>query len=226
LKQSRGAAYDPDMILTVGTVTRDILAASPGLKNVTIKAYGSPRLTKEPAYTTVGPLQDACLVAPEGLADECMVLFTFAVKAAELMPGTNFIFRTHPVISFTDLQKQEAALRNLPANVVLSSNKNIDDDFKRCSWLIYRNSSVAFFAVLAGLRPLYLRTGNEISNDVLYALDSWRKNISSIEDLMGVVEKDKNTPAEEKNLERENAYVFSRNYMMPYNVSVFEEGIQ
>jgi hypothetical protein len=226
IKQSRGGAYDPDVILTVGGITRDILAASPALKNVVVKEYGSPRMTKEPGYTAVGEIQNVCLVTPEGLVNECIALFSFAVNAARLMPETDFIFRTHPMINFADLQKEEPVLQDLPVNVIISSNKNIEDDFKKCSWLMYRNSSVSFFAVLAGLRPLYLQIGNEISNDVLYALNSWRKNISTADDLIKIVNEDKKISAEDRNREREDAYTFSKKYMIPYNVTVFEECIK
>jgi hypothetical protein len=226
IKKSRGTTYDPDVILTVGSVTKDILATSPGLENVVVKEYGSPRLTEESAYTSVGPIQKACLVTPEGLVNECIALFSFAVSAARLMPETDFIFRTHPMINFADLQKEETALQDLPVNVIISSNKNIDDDFKRSSWLLYRNSSVSFFAVLAGLRPLYLQIGNEISNDVLYGLNSWRKNISTANELIKIVNADGNISPEERNREREDAYSFSKKYMVPYNVAVFEECIK
>ncbi|NCI49041.1 hypothetical protein GWC95_03850 [Sediminibacterium roseum] len=226
IKKSRGAAYDPDLILTVGGVTRGILMASGELRNTAILEYGSPRLKREPVYTPVGETVNACLVTPEGLVNECMALFGFAVKAAIAMPETSFIFRTHPTIRFTDLQEEEPLLRELPPNIILSTNKNIDDDFKRSSWLLYRNSSVAFFAVLSGLRPLYLQIGAEISDDVLYALKSWRKTVTDLSDLEKIFAQDAHTSSEERTAEREEAFAFCRKYMIPYDVKVFEQFIK
>jgi hypothetical protein len=225
LKKSVGSAFDPDIILTVGTVTRDILKASPDLQHVIIKEYGSPRLTGKQNDAVNKQIQNGCLVAPEGLVNECLILFTFAIEAARLLPGTDFIFRTHPSISFQALQAENDRLQNLPPNIIISSNKNIDDDFKRCSWLLYRNSSVSFFAILAGLRPIYLGVENEISNDVLYALNSWRLHVSIPEEMIAIIEKDKQASEDERNTEREQAYRFSQAYMMPYDVAIFENCI-
>jgi hypothetical protein len=125
LKRTAGPEYDPDIILTVGTVTRDILASSPGMENVKIKPYGSPRLAPGHVDEMNTELQDGCLVAPDGVINECIILFTFAIEVAKLMPGTNFIFRTHPFISFADLQEIDSRLQHLPENVVISSNKRI-----------------------------------------------------------------------------------------------------
>jgi hypothetical protein len=80
LKRSIGQAYDPDIILTVGSVTKKIMESSPGLENVIIKEYGSPRLKVKRSYERNKPLQNGCLVAPEGLIDECIRLFTFGIK--------------------------------------------------------------------------------------------------------------------------------------------------
>lgn len=225
LKKSVGKSFDPDIVLTVGSVTRDILAASPDMKDVIIEAYGSPRLKAEHVYVVNEQIQNACLVAPEGLVNECIILFTFAVETAKLMPETDFVFRTHPSISFTDLQAKDSRLQDLPSNIVISSYKDIGDDFRRCSWLLYRNSSVSFFAILAGLRPIYLRVENEISNDVLFELNSWRKHVNNSKEMIAIVEKDMSLTNEERNSERADAYNFSKEYMMPYNISIFEKYI-
>jgi hypothetical protein len=225
LKRSVGCTYDPDIILTVGAVTQEILSSSPDLAKIKIQAYGSPRLHREHAGRIKKQIQNGCLVAPDGVFNECIILFTFSLEAARLMPGTDFIFRTHPAINFSDLQAQDSRLRDLPSNVIISSNKNIDDDFKRCSWLLYRVSSVSFFAVLEGLRPIYLGIPGEIVNDVLYALDNWRKHIANPQGLMQIIDNDKCAANEELYAESEEAYRFCKAYMLPYDKHIFEQCI-
>ncbi len=225
VKRSVGAAFDPDIILTVGSVTRDILRSSDCLDKINIQVYGSPRITTARGERIQRQIQNGCLVAPDGLVNECIILFTFAIEAAQLMPGTDFIFRTHPAINFSDLQEQETKLRDLPQNVIISTNKEINDDFKQCSWLLYRVSSVSFFAVLEGLRPVYLRIENEIVNDVLYELNSWRKHISNAGELVSIIDKDEHSSDEEIYAESEDAYRFCRAYMVPYDKHVFEQCI-
>lgn len=225
LKKSNGKDFDVDVIVTVGNITRDILRASPDLSNVRIETYGSPRLTKEPAYKMDASPRRACLVTPEGLVNECRTLFSFAIEAARLMPGIDFIFRNHPSILFEYLQGVEPTLRKLPPNVVLSQHTNIDDDLRQCSWLLYRNSSVSFFAVMAGLRPVYLSLPGEISNDVLYALRTWKKEITHPAELEVIIQQDEQQTPQQRELERAAADQFCRQYMMPHHVEQFDQYI-
>lgn len=226
LKTSAGAAFDPDIILTVGSVTREILAASADLKKVKIIPYGSPRLKGNEVYDTSRDIKNACLVAPEGLVNECVLLFSFAIETAKLLPGTQFIFRTHPSVSFAELQEEDERLKELPLNVIISTEKDINNDFKKCSWVLYRNSSVSFFGLMHGLRPVYLMVEKEISNDVLYTLKDWRKSVQTPAQLIDIIRQDKNTPHEKLLEERTDAQRFSREYMMPYDMTVFENIIK
>jgi hypothetical protein len=215
--------YDPDIILTVGTVTKDIIVSSPGIGKIRVQEYGSPRLTVNRTYNNKEVIQNGCLVAPEGLINECIILFVFGIEAAKQMPDTGFVFRTHPSMNFTDLQSKDTRLQQLPSNIIISSNKNIDDDFNRCGWLLYRSSSVALFAILSGLRPIYLQLENELSIDPLYTLNSWRLNVNRPEELVSIINKDRQTTMEEKAVEKKDAVVFCKTYMIPYELPVIEQ---
>lgn len=223
LKRSIGIDYDPDIILTVGAVTKKIIESSPGFNSVKVLEYGSPRLVKRNIYSGDDRLQNACLVAPEGLINECIILFVFGVETAKLMPRTTFIFRTHPVMSFEEVQSKDNRLQQLPSNVIVSSYEKIEDDFKRCSWLLYRSSSVSFFGILAGLRPVYLQLKEELSIDPLYLLRSWRLIVNNPDQLVSIINNDKNSSAEERSHERKEAVVFSETYMIPYDKQLFEK---
>lgn len=222
LKKAQHAFYTPDLILTVGDVTKQILQQSPDLAGVKIIAYGSPRLKAGDVSVLHTQLQQACLVAPEGLVNECLILFPFAVSVARLLPDVSFIFRTHPSIRFDDLVLLDSSLQNLPPNVTISSHKNINDDFAESSWLLYRNSSVSFFAIQAGLRPVYVSIPGEISNDVLYELKNWRQIISDPAEMKGIVLRDRQSTDADRSVERAEALAYSKAYMQPYQVAVFD----
>ena len=220
IKRSIGKIYQPDIILTVGSVTKKIMK---DIGEIKVLEYGSPRLKEKNLYKGNDHIPNACLVAPEGLTEQSILLFAFGVEAARLMPETQFIFRMYPGIPFETVQSKDKRLQELPPNVIISSLKNMEDDFKRCSWLLYRSTSVSFFAVLAGLRPLYLQEENELSVDPLYMLASWRLNVEKPEQLISIIHKDIHAPAIEKEIEIKDAAVFCETYMTPYNMPLFEK---
>jgi hypothetical protein len=224
LKRSIGRVYDPDVILTVGSVTKNIIESTGNIDAV-LKEYGSPRLKNKKSYSVNKEFQNACLVAPEGLTEESIRLFTFGIAVAESMPEILFIFRTHPQVHFEDLQALNKRLKNLPANVIVSSNKNVDEDIARTSWIIYRCSSVAFFATLAGSRPVYLQVENELSIDPLYELNSWRLQVTHPDEMKLIIEFDKRTTQVEKEAEKKQALEYCEKYMLPYQMPVFEDCI-
>jgi hypothetical protein len=223
LKRSIGKMYDPYVILTVGSVTKNIIASSPGAEKIKVTEYGSPRLQANRTYKHKETIQNGCLVAPEGLVNECIILFVFGIETAKRMPDIDFVFRTHPSMKFSDLQAGDTRLQQLPGNVTISANKNIDDDFNKCSWLLYRSSSVALFAILNGLRPLYLQLENELSIDPLYTLHSWRLNVNRPDELISIIHKDRQTAMVEKAVEMKDAVEFCKTYMTPYQLPVIEQ---
>jgi hypothetical protein len=223
LKRSIGDMYDPGIILTVGSVTKNIIASSPGIGKSKVQEYGSPRLQVNRTYIAAGSIRDGCLVAPEGLVNECIILFVFGIEAAKRLPDLDFVFRTHPSMHFADLQSKDDRLQQLPSNIIISSYKNIEDDFNRCSWLLYRSSSVSLFAILNGLRPVYLQLENELSIDPLYTLNSWRLNVNRPEELVSIIDHDRQTAEQEKEIEKTEAIVFCKTYMIPYELSVMEQ---
>lgn len=223
LKRSFDDAYDPDIILTVGSVTKDIMESSLRSHHILVREYGSPRMAVRKLYQPDKPLQNACLIAPEGLVEESIRLFSFGIEMAKLMPETNFVFRTYPALDFEDLQVLDERLQNLPTNIIISSFKKIEDDFNRTNWLLYRSSSVSFFATLSGLRPVYLQMEDELSIDPLYALQSWRLQVTKPDDMVSIINKDKQTSLADKKLERQDAIIFCETYMTPYNMPVFEQ---
>ena len=174
IKTSFGTDYDPDCILTLGEITNTILQESQEFKQTLFQRFGSHRLHLSNTNNFKKLPVTICLVAPEGIESESVLLFNFAIEIAVKNPEMQFVFRTHPVLPFSVLKDKHKQFMLLPSNCFVSDKLSINDDFKRCNYLLYRGSSVAIYAVINGLKPVYFRLNDEISIDSLYFLGSWR----------------------------------------------------
>jgi hypothetical protein len=220
LKKSLGQNYDPDAILTVGEVNRNILASAPSLQSTPVMVYGSHRRRELSDITRCIGSSGRCIVIPEGLESECIILLNFVLSAAVRIPDLEFIIRMHPVIPFARFARRHPRFRKLPENVRLSDHGDIQEDFSRCDWAIYRGSSAAILAVLAGVRPVYVERPEELPLDPLFALSSWRQKISSVEDFSILVATDRATSIDYKCRQREVAKIFCTEYFCISNPDI------
>lgn len=212
----RSERFDPDLVLTVGDVTREILDQT--LEGIPIATVGTHRRAdggKPPI--DVGERPRRCLVLPEGIESECVILFKFAIQCAQRLPDVTFTFRLHPLLTFPMLAAKYAFLRTLPANVELSA-VSIDDDFKRSAYCLYRGSSTVIYAVLAGLRPVYLAREGEMPFDPLYELNVWRRVVTKPEDFFTQVIEPGPEDASAQRIARE----FCHRYVLPVQAAGLE----
>jgi hypothetical protein len=133
------------------------------------------------------------------------------------MPDTRFIFRTHPVLSYSAAASRAPELREITGNVEVSE-RSIAEDIALSRWALYRGSSAVFAAVLGGVRPLYLHADREMSIDPLYALSVWRKAVSDPSDLAAVVREDRSSTSLDPAMDA--AMNFCRAYMHPLQPDV------
>ena len=172
----------PDLILCLGEVTRRMMApghAPLGTRLVTFgtfrRAGGADRLSApEPSRRTI-------LVLPEGNLPESTILFQFAMRAAEALPDHRFLFRTHPLLPFDQVRPHLDDSPDRHPNIELSTRPSIDEDFDRASVVLYRGSSAVLYAVLRGLKPLYLHDARTHDIDPLFELTTWRERTGSVE---------------------------------------------
>ncbi len=187
IRRSIGPSTDPDVILTVGEVTKGLLTASGELGPVQVIEYGSHTRTR-PA----GPVEPAhgpplCVVLPQASESEQAILFEFAVNCARLLPAMTFSLRRHPAVS-VDGPRARLDLGRLPRNVVTPGQLSLQQDLSRAQFALYRGSSAVIHAVLAGLKPLYLNRPAELNIDPLFLLQEWRESVSTPEDFLARVE--------------------------------------
>ena len=184
IRRKLAKQYNPNQILTSGEVSTRLLEESKGLKGIKISLLGSCRhvvgLVKD--YKRINTLKK-CLVLPEGHIDECRFLFKFSLDCALKLPNVQFIWRLHPQINFSQIIRDNNKFKNLPDNIMLSSN-SLEKDIQASSCVLYRGSTAVIQSIVSGLRPFYVRNKNEMSIDPLYELENGCDTVESTDDFI------------------------------------------
>ena len=178
-----GIACDPDVILTLSETTRAALAESKELGPASLITYGSHR--RPQVVTPQGSRQREarCLVLPDAHASESATLFEFALDCALEMPEITFVLRPHPSSVYAGAAASAPPLRDLPRNVEISRSASFETECLRARFCLYRGSSAAMYAVLAGVKPFYVSRAGELPFDPLSGLTVWRETVTSPRDL-------------------------------------------
>ena len=113
--RSLGNRFDPRFILTAGSISRDYLLKYLGFCESQVFELGSPRSITVPGVLESSPASSSStiLVLPEGILDECLLLFRFSLECALHNPSLIFRWRTHPLIPV------ESVVSNIIGNTLL-----------------------------------------------------------------------------------------------------------
>ncbi len=183
-KRPLGAKYDPELILTAGSIGLSQLKNSKSLTGIKFGILGSNRSLKisKRSFTAT------CLVLPEGIAKECQILFSFSLQCAKSYPDVHFIWRLHPIIDLDDLAHCGLDLGNVPSNIEISS-QNFETDIARSKWALYRGSTAIITAAANGVIPIYLAQAGELSINPLYEMHESHLSISYSHQFFDALEK-------------------------------------
>lgn len=207
-------SYNPDIILTAGKISETQLRKVSELSDIEIKCLGSSKSRKSVLRSEDDLF--ACLVVPEGLISECIILFEFSLICAKLMPEYKFVWRLHPLLSFSMLTKHSTIFRQLPSNIYLS-NKTLEYDISQCDSVLYRGSTAVVEAIRAGLRPIYLAKDKEMPIDPIYEQLEGKSIVATVAEFSGVVE---NSLSES---ERIALSKYAQDFHTPINYSLLKE---
>ena len=216
IRRSLGERYEPHYIFTAGRVSMKQLEDSRALMHIPLTVLGSNRCFRGENYEVSS---NTCLVLPEGLIEECNILFEISLKIAKSCPHLEFIWRLHPLISFEELQDSYSYFRDLPVNICLSES-SLESDMKKSRWALYRGSTAIISAVMAGLRPLYMSLPGEMSVDPLYMLEKWKLIIGNEKELKDILSTDCIDQPETD--EKDFAIKLCREFYMPMDSSAFQ----
>ena len=150
IRRSLAQRFNPDIIFCSGVVGKSKLDIAVGLKSIPKFVLGSNRsIDNFPLKNTkefMNAKLDSCLVMPEDDISECNILFEFSIECAKELPNVKFIWRLHPLVTFSSLTKLNKKLRKLPSNVFLS-NDTLAEDIKKCNIALYRGTTAIVQAV-------------------------------------------------------------------------------
>ncbi len=226
--------FNPDHILTAGTVAQQQLRNSETLAGIPISVLGSPRSTKTTTLSSNQPsplahetnsARPACVVVPDAIESECNTLFAFALECALALPHINFIWRLHPLISFKTLLKRNRRLTKRPSNVELS-DKTLEEDIARCRWALYRGTTAVVQAVMGGLSPIYLQIPGEMTIDPLYEIDKGKFFVQTPAEFVAVVGKSGETSDNTHQQERAELVDYCSKFYVPMDFRVLEKIIR
>jgi len=181
--RAHGLHCDPDVILTVGEFTRSELSQCADLAPTRLITYGSHRWVDTSMQAPLGQRPRACVVLPDAYELETVLLFGFALDCARVNAAVTFILRAHPALDFPALLSRHARLRELPANVRMSTG-TLEQECQAARYCLYRGSSAVVPALLCGVKPFYLARPGELRLDPLYALGEWREVICSTDEFL------------------------------------------
>lgn len=167
------------------------------------------------------------LVVPEsGIMRESKLLFQFAMRSARALPDHRFIFRCHPIMPFRRLRPHLQGAPEECPNIEVSETASFTDDCSRSSVVLYRASSSVLYAVLHGLKPIYLHDERHQHGDPLFELTSWRERVTSEAELERTLRRYEAATNGGVSDEWRGAAEYVRAYVTPVNDSSLDQFLE
>ena len=209
IKRPLKKKYNPDVLLTSGIIAKNIFKKSQ-IESSEIACLGSYK--HQTSNLTTGQVQ-CCLVLPEGLVSECLILFKLSLGYAKQYKDQQFIWRLHPLLNFDDIRKHGISLNSLPSNIHLSES-SLDEDIQKCDSALYRGSTSIVNAINAGLKPIYFKhSADELSIDPIYQQQQGKETVRNQNELHLAF--NKNIDAKT----RQALHDFAQDFYTPLNVN-------
>ncbi len=218
-------AYNPDIIFTAGKIGLDHLTAVKELKDTLVKIIGSNRYVNTGEEISKKINNITCLVIPEGIISECVILFEFSIECAKKLPGITFIWRMHPAVSFEQLMGGASIFKDLPSNIILSK-QTLEEDFACSRWVLYRGSTAVVQAVSYGLKGIYYGRENEMTIDPFYAFNKSKIQVATSEAFVKTIGNELIKPVIENDIEMAEIRSYCQTFFSPINPFVIEEQLQ
>jgi hypothetical protein len=184
IKRNLQDIYNPNIILTSGTIGKDILKSC--LNNIKIDVLGSNRAISDSISNTNIYNNKCILVLPEGTKEECLLLFEHSYKCAVELPDVKFIWRLHPLMKFKDLESQLINFNSIPKNIKLSSS-TLNQDIIESNFVLYRGTTAVINCVMNGLRPIYLIDNDNFNIDPLHEINDYKFIVYKSDDTINLL---------------------------------------
>lgn len=181
-----GYQYDPDKICVTGKF------GSKYFKDRSIKTINIGHfIGKENHFNYKKKMiNKKCLVIPEGIISECKIMLDFILDVRKKFKDINFIIRFHDQFDFEYFKSKNQKYENIN-DITISQNK-IEDDFKECSYCLYRGTTGIFQAINNGLIPIYYNCMSNLNIDPFHLTTNQIKYVKTSNDFGNYVYSYKN----------------------------------
>ena len=161
------------------------------------------------------------LVAPEGIETENIKLFKFSLKCAKQNPQIKFLWRVHPVINFkTILNLLKIKENKLPKNIVVSKS-DINRDFKKSKFILYRGSASVLNAVMNKIFPIYYKDDESDDFDPLFEYFKKSNYVTNEEEFFKLVSKQEKTKKIINKSFSKQIRMIKKDFLLRPNISEF-----
>ena len=207
-----GKKYDPDLIFTSGEITNNFFQKTLKKSHSKLLVLGSKK-SLESLDSNSGKQSKICLVLPEGIIEECDMLFSFSIKCANALPHIDFMWRLHPIMSFNKvLEHMSINMEDLPKNIIISSS-SLSEDIIKSSFALYRGTTAIIEAVYGGLVPIYLSDDSGMTIDLLHEADEGKEIVRNVKDFAVAIS--------DTTLHNNDKLIhYCKRYFMPFNYSI------
>ncbi len=214
-----GNMADPDFVLSAGSVAARQLSGSWGPAKILM--IGSPKAKLLRSDGEKQPrVGNKCLVLPEGIESEALLLTAFCFECSVAMPDLIFVLRFHPAFNYQTLLKLAPQFSRLPPNVEISASTTLESDSSTATWAIYRGSTAIIGAIEEGVIPIYLASDEEMTIDPLFSLEGGRRIIKRVDDLIQITKAGLHHPCGSEEMVAHCKEIFS-----PLNIEILIEAI-
>tara|TARA_B100000035_G_scaffold315221_1_gene334516 strand:- start:2182 stop:3693 length:1512 start_codon:yes stop_codon:yes gene_type:complete len=207
----------PDIIFTSGKINEEVIRDKlPATKKIQIQNIGSHRISNKKRPIEAQSFKKNCLFLPDGNIEDLKIFSKFISQIHD--EDFTFTVRLHPAFKLEELKKKYKLFLKYPKNISFSSQKNINKDFEKSNWVVYRGSGAAIFAIQNGLRPIYLKSPKEsLSIDPLNNISNGKKIISTYSDLINIINFDRSLSIKEFNNQLDEIKRYGLEFFEPLN---------
>ncbi len=174
--------FNPDLMLSSGLSTYKYLNKI-YKKKIKVFNFGSYRNLQKKIYKK-NFNNFNFLMVPEAPLSEVNTFLRDGIDLAKMYPKYNFILRLHPMSKSKKLISDINYKMKNYKNIKLSK-QSVEDDFSRCSYILYRSSSLAVAASAKGLFPIYI-DNNSLNIDPFFEINK-KLSIKSPKQLKSVL---------------------------------------
>jgi len=181
-----GDGLDPDTILCSGPhYASQFIKKLPN--KTSIKIIGSPKYFEFGQDFFINKQDKHILLTPDGNKGSILKFIDLGLELNDSKKFDKITIRSHPLYQKYLSNELKKCAQEIETKINISTNP-LDYDLKKCSWVIYQNSSTCIQALLAGCQVIYY-SYNPVNVDPLWELTSSNKTAHTLSEVLQITER-------------------------------------